>query len=338
MLRHAKSVLSPSRAMKEFHAGMSIHSRGITTAVPLFMAERSLMGFVRQSLIVMPFITEAMELKDLFFNRMPDRKEMLERFGQLTGEIFSQGVFQNDYSLNNFIVGKINRKPRIYFIDFERVSLKDRLSEPETIFLLSKLNRVGREITTLERLIFLKGYLGAGSCIDKTVSQLALKIRENTVQVLKRDLKRCRMTSLYTHGHYNRLKTDIYTGLYEKGCSAEEIIKKKDEIFASEISEVSLMFKGHALALKTIQLKKQDAEWLWSCITVFVIAGLPLQIPHVLVCNSKCGVIMAVPSMVSRLCSMDRALRSVSLRFIKGNFSEELGKMKKLLDEGLVRK
>ena len=336
--RGMKSWFSPSRALTEFHAGITIHEKGITTAVPFFMAEKHSAGFVRESMVVLPFIDNATELKDLFFSRSEQRNSLLEEFGKFTRRIFSCGIFQNDYSLNNFMVAMTGEKASLYFIDFERVTIKDGLSEPEKILLLSKLNRVGREISLRDRLCFLKGYLGSEQATGQDIRNTALQIRKNTINVLKRDLKRCRLTSIYTHGRYNRIKTRAYSGLYKKGLSGLDIETLGRQVFSPDQPSSILLDKQGKKELRVLRLKKKDAQWLWSCITVFRIAGSPLKIPPVLICNRTQGVIIAEPAAMKNFCHPEATCRQSQLRFLKTNFSDELEKMKKLATKGMQAK
>ena len=57
------------------------------------------------------------------------------------------------------MVRKEGAKNQIYFIDFERVEIKNRLLPDQKMELLAKLNRVGREVSIKDRLRFLSGYL-----------------------------------------------------------------------------------------------------------------------------------------------------------------------------------
>ena len=104
-----------------------IVQKDIPTPAPLFMAELRKKGMVRKSLVGFILLSEARELKDLFFQKhqvsVAQKKDILSDFGRLTGKIFLHGVFQYDYSLNNFMIQKKGGTHQIFFIDFERVRI-----------------------------------------------------------------------------------------------------------------------------------------------------------------------------------------------------------------------
>lgn len=331
-IRKIKSPFCTSKAMVEFRAAVYIHNKGIPTAPPLFMAEKRRFGFVAESLVALPFLSGAQELKDVFFNfkaySLFEKRKILENFGRLTGKIFQQGVFQNDYSLNNFMTRREQKKQQIYFIDFERVKIKPAISESDKLFLLAKLNRIGREVGLPERMCFLQAYLNVDPGFAENVKDLALKIQEKTVAVLKRDLKRGRLTSIYTHGNYERIKLRGYKGFYKKGYDPEEIIRQSKDIPDDSVrAKVSLNFIESGVVLQAVQFKGHDLEKIWSAISTLIIAGLPAKLPHIMLIKDNCGFIMFTPSNYDKL----RLLVSSQTQlpdFIKNNFPEEIEKLR----------
>ena len=130
-----KNFFRGSRAFHEFHSARAIDERGIPTAVPLLAAERMKWGCVYESLLVLPFISAACELKDFFLDPQntcsracspAERRHIVYCFGRLTAKIFQSGIYQNDYSLNNFLIREEEGSHTIYFIDFERAAIKKR--------------------------------------------------------------------------------------------------------------------------------------------------------------------------------------------------------------------
>ncbi len=331
-IRKTKSPFFPSKAMNEFHAAVNIHNRGIPTASPLFIAEEKKWGFVSQSLVALPFLSGTKELKDIFFNMkcfsFPAKRKILESFGSLTGKIFQQGIFQYDYSLNNFLIRKEQEKHQIYFIDFERVKIKTAIPESEKLFLLAKLNRIGRELSLAERMRFLRAYLKADSKPVQNVKALAKKLQKKTAEILKKDLKRGRLTSIYTHGNYERIKIGQYNGLCKKGYDAEDIIRQAKNIPDGPYpANISLKFEESETVLKAVQFKKHDAEKVWSIISTLIIAGLPMELPHVLVQNDCRGFIIAGPQTFEKLRLLTCSQTPV-LQFITDNFSDAFEKLK----------
>ena len=330
LLRSIKSLFSSSKAMREFQAAVYILERGIPTTPPMLMAEKRKGGVVQESLVALSFLSGARELKDIFFHKknlpVSERRKIVNDFGRLTGNIFLNGVFQYDYSLNNFMIRKEGEKHRIYFIDFERVETKQKLSRVQKLELLAKLNRVGRQVSITDRLRFLRGYLDADPGIARSVRDLALEIQKKTLIVLKRDLKRCRLTSIYTHGNYEKIGLRGYKGLYKRGYVPEDIVKLVKDIPDTSLRiDVSLRFGQSEHVLKAVQFQGDEAEKTWSAISTLIIAGLHMELPHVLVEDGSRGFIMLRPS------SYENVFREGIPEIIRKEFAEEIEKVKKLV-------
>jgi len=327
-----KSLFFSAKAMHEFKAAVYLHEKGIPTAAPLFVAETKKGGLVKESLIVLPFLSGARELKDLFFHKnsfsAAEKRKIMEDFGRLSGKILQQGVFQYDFSLNNFMIRKEAEKCRLYFIDFERVEIKKEISEAQKTELLAKLNRVGCQVRLTERLRFLKGYLEAEPGNAISVKDLAARLQKKTVRILKRDLKRGRMSSIYTHDGFEKIRLRGLSGFCKRGYDPEEIAGRVIGLPAeASRAEVSLRFGQSDHVLKAIPLKAPDAESIWSAMSTLIIAGLPMDLPHVLVHDDKQGFIMVQPSLPESFrCFIDSESRLKN--FMNNNFSEELEKVR----------
>ena len=327
-----KSLFFSAKAMHEFKAAVYLHEKGIPTAAPLFVAEIKKGGLVKEGLVVLPFLSGAWELKDLFFHKnsfsAAEKRKIMEDFGRLSGKILQQGVFQYDFSLNNFMIRKEAEKCRLYFIDFERVEIKKEVSEAQKIELLAKLNRVGCQVRQTERLRFLRGYLEADPGSAKSVKDLAVRLQKKTVRILKRDLKRCRLSSIYTHDSYAKIKLRGFSGFCKRGYDPDDIAGRFAGIPAGRSGvDVSLRFGQSELVLKAIQFKVPDAESTWSAMSTLIIAGLPVDLPHVLVHDNKRGFIMVQPSLSESFsCFINSESRLKN--FINNNFSEELEKVR----------
>ncbi len=330
LAKRVKSIISASKAQQEFKAAVYVAQQGIPTAVPLFMAELHKKGFVAESLVALPLLRNTYELRDVFFKKetvsASERNRIAADFGRLTARIFHSGVFQNDYSLNNFLVSADAEDCRIYFIDFERVRIRAQISEAQKLELLAKLNRVGRFVSLTQRFRFLKNYLAADPGIAGGVKELAGKIQRKTIALLKRDLARGRLTSLYTHGSYDRIKLRGYTGLYKKGYNPDTIIQQVEKIPDSRLTvDVTMPCGDVENLLQAVQLQARDAEKIWSIISTLTIAGVPLELPHILVEGDKRGfIIMPAPALST--------IGEVQIpAIITREFQEELSELEKFL-------
>jgi tRNA A-37 threonylcarbamoyl transferase component Bud32 len=289
-IKTAKEIFRPSKAFHEFQTAISISGKDIPTPAPLLVAELISYGRVSEGLLITQFITDAYDLKDFLMNRqgevtpaqlMRKRRETVEDFGKLTAKIFNAGIYQDDYALNNFILKLGGVGTEIYFIDFERVEIKDRLSEQEKTKLLAKLNRAGCEVTIKDRLRFLRSYLKEDTGANKDLKQYARELQRATLAMLKRDLQRGRLTSVYTAETYKKFKTKGYRGICNKGYKEEDILNQVRNIQHHENQDIiSLNYGPESHTLKLLRFKKDGAEKMWAAINLLKLAGLPIDMPQ----------------------------------------------------------
>ena len=329
LLRNLKAAFGFSRAAREFRSAAAVSRRGIPTAAPLLLAERR-RGILCEGLVALPFLSGARELREVFFQKAGlsarERAGIAFDFGRLTARIFRCGIYQGDYSLNNFMVRREGAAYRIYFIDFERVVLKKKLAAAEKIELLAKLNRVGREVCRTDRLRFLAGYLEESPEAAPGVRQLAGAVGEMTIRVLKRDVRRGRLTSLYTHGAYNRIALHGYSGLCRRGYDPAEVAARVRGIGPeTPAAAVSLHCGEREQALRAVQFEGRRASHAWAALSTLIIAGLAAGLPPVLIEDGRRGFIIMDPAGPRQ-----SALPGLSAR-IRKTFADEIATVEELL-------
>ena len=336
-----KTLFFPSRAFQEFRAAVFIMQKDIPTPAPLFMAELREKGMVRKSLVGFAFLSEACELKDLFFQKeqvsVSQKRDVLSDFGRLTGKIFLHGVFQYDYSLNNFMIQKEGDTHQIFFIDFERVSIKKEILPAQKLELLAKLNRVGREVGLTDRFRFLKGYLEADPRISPQVKSLASMLQKKTISALKKDIKRIRLTSLYTHNTYDRIALKGFTGLVRKGYYPEEIVRKVQTIPEKvDCADVHLTFHGSESRLKAVQYKHDEIREVWAAASTLIIAGAVMALPPVFIDDGTRGFIFIESSSRGFHSVLDDSGQACAA-FVRKVFPEELKKVEELMIKAFIK-
>ncbi len=305
-IKTAKEIFRPSKAFHEFQTAISISGKDIPTPAPLLVAELISYGRVSESLLITQFITDAYDLKDFLMNRqdavsssysMKERRETIETLGRLTAKIFNAGIYQDDYALNNFILKQSGGGTEIYFIDFERVEIKDRLSEQERTKLLTKLNRVGCEVTIKDRLRFLRNYLKEDTSANKDLKQYARELQHATLALLKRDLQRGRLTSVYTAETYKKFKAKGYRGICHKDYKEEDLLNQVRNIQHHENQAIiSLNCGNDSHALKLLRFKDDGAEKMWAVINALKLVGLPIDMPQGLIETKSDGfLIIKIP-------------------------------------------
>ncbi len=327
MLRKLKATLRGSRAQREFAAAQYVRSAGIPTPAPLFVAEKTAAGLVTESIVGFCYIESALELKDLFFEQdmQPQQRWALaESFGRLTADIVKSGIFQSDYSLNNFIGLPSKEGIQLFFIDFERVCTGGRVPLEDRLLLMAKLNRVGRQVCGTDRLRFLRGYRSVDPEIGDSIRRSARAVQEKYIELLRRDLQRGRMTSLYTHAQYERISQRGYKGLCRKGFDCSGLLNR--------LSSLQEQTAGGLLAFGTCGEKAADtfcitctadrARALWTIISTCVIAGAPCGLPRAVVDDGFRGWLLLSRDDRQALLQLDSYPPGVSA-FIKEHFSRE---------------
>lgn len=329
IMRKVASLIKPSRPAREFLAGCFITAQGIPTATPLAFAERRRWGCVSEGLVIVPFIENAIELREFFFS--PDipageRHRVAEAFGRLTAEIFARGIFQYDYALNNFLIRR-EEHGRLYFIDFEKVQIHSVPSLGQRIDILSRLNRVGKEVSVRERLLFVKGYCAHDPGIGSTRT-CARELLRATVAALRNDLARKRCTSIYTHARYRRIKRRPYSGLCLSAYATDEVIAMFANI-KHRHGTFSVRLQGHELTAYV--LNAAEAEKAWAIMNAFVVGGARSDLPEVFIRDAQRGCIGFAPetlrswrNVLSCSCSADR--------FVQRIFPEQAHALRALLE------
>lgn len=336
-VKSAKDILRHSRAFHEFQMALSISEKGILTPEPLAVAEYMSHGRVSSSLLITQFIADAYELKKYFINPQcetrlshqgSERRKVIETFGTLTAKIFNSGIYQDDYALNNFIVKQDEGGVKIYFIDFERVAIKKRLYQQEKTKLLAKLNRVGGEVTVKDRLRFLTSYLREDTGPAKELKQYARELQRATVSMLKRDVQRGRITSVYTAEEYKKFDTGGCRGICQKGYQEEDLVNQVRQILRYDSHDtMSLNYGSESHLLKLVPFKKGGAAKLWTAINVLKLAGFSIDLPQGFIETKSGGfVFFKIPESGTLLDfeAMCKVSGTTTMRFLKIHFPEQL--------------
>jgi hypothetical protein len=282
----------PSKALQELKAAHGIDQRGILTPLPVAVGERITGRMVTESFVVLSQLKACQALNAYFLISSPggeslhnlfEKRKTIKALGEVVRKTHQAGVLQSDFSLNNFLLTKeAQGETAIYLSDFEKITLKDSLSFDQKVTCLAKLNRIGREI----------------KINHDQVASLARTVQKRTVELLKQDYSRGRITSVYTDALYEKYEQENITGYFKKGYIVKDllgIIHKFDllakSLPSSEIKQreeitVGLNFEGTPQPLKAVRYiphtQSLSARKLWTTMCTLAIAGLPLDIPHAL--------------------------------------------------------
>ena len=306
LLDHLKTLATPSKALKELKAAHGVDRRGIPTPVPVAVGEKLTWKMVKESYVVLRELQNCQALNSYFLQEYPaakspdklfDKWKVIKTLGTLAEKAHREGIFQSDFSLNNFLLTRGNQgNITILLSDFEKITLKNSLSSKQQITCLAKLNRVGREISLADRLRFLKAYVGERASAHHLVS-LGRAVQKRTVELLKQDYLRGRVTSVYTDALYEKVEQENSTGYFKKGYKIEDILEviRRFDLMAKSHPSADVKDREEIAIEITVNDRVQplsavryiphtqalSARTLWTKISTLVVAGLPLELPHV---------------------------------------------------------
>ena len=305
-LTRLKNSITSSKAVRELKAAHAIAEKDIPTVTPLAVGEKGRWGMVSQGYVVLEKLKNCRDLNNYFLKeypaaqshrKLPEKWKIIREFGILARKVLNAGILQSDFSLNNFLLTKETTGAiKLYLSDFEKISIKHTLAFDQKVRCLAKLNRVGREISASDRLRFLKSYLAENGSKQK-VSSFARTIQERTVEILKNDSIRGRITSVYTDALYERIEQNDIRGHYRKGYAVNEILDiiRRFDLSAKSLPSATVKHKeeihmkltcdGKVQPLKVVRyiphLKTTSARTLWTKMSTLSMGGIPLDIPHV---------------------------------------------------------
>ncbi|MFQ5956543.1 MAG: lipopolysaccharide kinase InaA family protein [Candidatus Brocadiales bacterium] len=247
-----KHLFFRSKAMRELMIGLTALERGVPAIVPLAAGEKRRMGLIEESYIVLKKIGGAVDLSD-YLNRedIPQhrRAKVIEALGRLARKSHESGVFQTDFSLNNFLL-KDPHDPAsaIYLIDFERTYIHDYLSEDMRNWALAKLNRVGANFSITDKMRFLKAY-SVGKGMEKaSLSSWMKELDKHTYWILRKDALRIHNASVRGDRGYKLYTNGSLRAYFLEGHNAEELMHlAKDPDNKGEAVETPGPFKLYML-------------------------------------------------------------------------------------------
>lgn len=305
-LARFKNLITSSKAVRELKAAATTARRGIPTPTLIAIGEKGKWGLTNESYVVLKRLKECQDLNNYFLKEYPAGKShhnilekwmIIKEFGSLARKVHQEGIVQSDFALNNFLLTRdTTGGVKLYLTDFEKITIKRTLSFNQKARSLAKLNRVGREISSTDRLRFLKSY-SAGERNKQEVLSLAETIQERTIGLLKQDAIRGRITSVYTDALYNKYEQKNISGYYRKGYKIEEIIDitQRFDLLAKSLPssdmkqreeiQIELALDGSAQPLEVLRYlnhpKTISASILWTKMSTLSLAGIPLDLPHV---------------------------------------------------------
>ncbi len=156
--------LDDGRALHEIRAAAAARERGAAVPEPLAALRTRAWGPFHRFTVVNREIPDAVNLLDLVPRLDTDvKREAFRRVATALRRLHDAGVYHADLNVKNILLSGFD----VFFVDFDKASLKPRRVEAMDVRNLARLNRsaekclVGRRLVTrTDRLRFLRDYLG----------------------------------------------------------------------------------------------------------------------------------------------------------------------------------
>ncbi|UCD33434.1 MAG: glycosyltransferase, partial [Desulfobacterales bacterium] len=253
-------ILRRSKAEKELVLSRKFSLMGIPTILPVAIGVKRKFRILSGSWVIAEkiqnsadleaFLTEGKNISQPF-----SRRKVIEQYARLARSIHDHGIVQSDFDPNNILIeGSDDQNFRLYFIDYERVKHFRRISHGKRAWSLAKLNRFSRGSSEVEKMRFLKAYVGDRPLPGIDFKTFARKILVTGEQVLKRDIRRAGKNALKTSSKIGSLS---YRGIhcyYRKSHLKQKKYRDRDirEII-DEVFKLDIKSKGPAPGCRSLE-------------------------------------------------------------------------------------
>jgi tRNA A-37 threonylcarbamoyl transferase component Bud32 len=225
IFQRLKHQVLRSKARRELEVGLAARERGVPAVLPLAAGERRHRGLLQESYLLVQRLPGAVDLLKYLSRADVTHKQkarVIEALGRLSRKTHDAGIFQEDFSLNNFLLTD-SLDSHVSLIDFERTTVRKRLSAGEKEWTLAKLNRSALGGFTLaDKFRFLRAYCKG----REEFSDLPRwkRLERYTYQILRGDAWRISAASVRAGRGYRLYKDNRLTGYFLEGYRMEDIL------------------------------------------------------------------------------------------------------------------
>ncbi|MBI2933660.1 MAG: hypothetical protein HYY16_18610 [Planctomycetes bacterium] len=204
--RRLRTLLRGTRARHELRAGREAERRGVPV-VPVTAAAEWPGG---SAVIVRKL--EGWTSLELTLRTRSDAA-LLARYGAFARRVHDAGVLQDDFNPSNVLI----RGDQLRLIDFERLSLRRRLTEAQRLRLVAKLVRL-RTVGRAGLEPFLAGYLRPDESRDAVLARILSFARRQA----RRDRARLAKNCVRENRNFGRIETKRHVGFFRKAHAEQE--------------------------------------------------------------------------------------------------------------------
>jgi tRNA A-37 threonylcarbamoyl transferase component Bud32 len=244
-----KYLVVPSKARKEWLMARQALRKGISTPVPLAMAERRTGRFLRDAFLITQAIIPSSPLIEL----IPDGKQktLLSQTAQLIRKAHEAGLFHQDLHAGNILVG--SKKKRLYLIDLHRSKFVRSLSKRRRLWNLAQFfYSLKGLISTEEKKVFLNRYDQEEKTFNKRFEEALRRIERVEERIYRRHMRSRTKRCLKNSGGFYVTQEDgwrIWARREWKTQTLLKLIKKHQDIVAKDTDGLIKTERRSAISL-----------------------------------------------------------------------------------------
>jgi GT2 family glycosyltransferase len=195
-------IVRRSKAEKELLLSRKFAAMGIPTILPIAIGVDRKFRILSGNFVISERVKNAVDLEKFFTEGKHIstpflKKKVIEEYGKFARKIHDSGIVQSDFDPNNILIERFDDEDfRLYLIDYERVKHFRRISHGKRVWSIAKLNRFSKGITVVERMRFLKAYVGDRPLQGNDFRAFVREILAVGRKVMKRDIRRAAKNSL----------------------------------------------------------------------------------------------------------------------------------------------
>jgi tRNA A-37 threonylcarbamoyl transferase component Bud32 len=167
-LQRLKNSVRPTAAMRSWTLGHNLLDRGLPTARPLVVIERTKLGAPTVGYLLTERVPDAMGLTEAVAARPTAARQWADELGRLLRTMHDREVSHRDLKASNILMSQLSgpsQETAATLIDLVGVSLNGVVSERTRVRDLARLNASFLQnpaVTRSDKLRFLRAYLGWG--------------------------------------------------------------------------------------------------------------------------------------------------------------------------------
>lgn len=118
------SFFRKPKAFKAYYNALEVMKRGFETPTPIAYIEQKELGLLSLSYFVSSQIENVREIREYYFSKAKEDKDLLEAFAIYTAKLHNSGILHLDYSPGNILILNNNDEYIFSLVDINRMQFK----------------------------------------------------------------------------------------------------------------------------------------------------------------------------------------------------------------------